>query len=501
MSSISLFDELCYHFQDTVMDANIIPLPNTSTDQASYFGIVKIGVKSCEICTLEQDFLFVIDCSGSMSDICSDGKTKMQHISYTLKNMFKYFCDKKYIHVTVSVFDNIFETIVARTRITNNNIDKLYELIDNSMQPRSTTNIENALIASNTIIKLLQDQGITSINMIFMTDGEITEGSNDFNVLENLVQTNNVKKVFIGFGTDHDDSLLQHLSKNINSSYYFIDILERAGLVYGEIINDIMFRLFSNPQITISNGFIYDYKSNEWKNTININDIVGDSNKTYHIASTVPDLCEIILTCKNIEDNANVETFCIGRLFPLCQSSYIMYIYRQRVLQLLYEVNEFNSNNKNLIRIPHFNHIPHIPHYPAKKQPNKISINDLKLKMNYLITEIKQVLNPDLKIIEYYNNLCKDLEISLKMIGTKYANMYSSARQVSQGNQRYYTVTLIPDELFYDTKCDYHLFETTPYASQSAQKIMREITGIKMPEDKMSNSDYDKLLNLMEQNM
>jgi hypothetical protein len=79
----------------------------------------------------------------------------------------------------------------------------------------------------------------------------------------------------------------------------------------------------------------------------------------------------------------------------------------------------------------------------------------------------------------FYNNLCNDLLISHKTIGTNYGEMYSSARQTSQGRQRANTVNYCPNEgdLFVHThNIDLDTFQNMAYVTPTAINIMRDIS-------------------------
>jgi len=49
-----------------------------------------------------------------------------------------------------------------------------------------------------------------------MTDGSVTEGSSDIHKLKNLINSS-IKNVFIGFGIEHDASLLAFISNKENT--------------------------------------------------------------------------------------------------------------------------------------------------------------------------------------------------------------------------------------------------------------------------------------------
>ena len=94
-----------------------------------------------------------------------------------------------------------------------------------------------------------------------MTDGEATDGSKDVAVLQTLVNTD-ITNAFIGFGVEHDASLLNSISSIGKSAYYFIDKLESAGLVYGEILHGILYKLITKSEITIETGLVYNFNTN-----------------------------------------------------------------------------------------------------------------------------------------------------------------------------------------------------------------------------------------------
>jgi hypothetical protein len=250
---------ICFETRPINCDQINVPLEN------SHFGILDFKAITSHQVSDTHEFLFVIDCSGSMSDRCSDGRTKMQHIIHTLKNMIIFFKEHPDINlfVTINAFDIENLNIVERTPITKDNILEIISKIDQVM-PRGGTNIEFALENSAQEINKFKDLYPThKISHIFMTDGEATAGSNDITKLQSCI-VGDVTNVFIGFGIDHDATLLNEISLVGNGSYYFIDKLESSGLVYGEILHSTLYKVLTDPEITIKNGLIYDFKTNNW---------------------------------------------------------------------------------------------------------------------------------------------------------------------------------------------------------------------------------------------
>ena len=404
-------------FENKLLDTKLVPILFPSKFGVFQFTTINNLINNKE----KHELWFMIDCSASMSDLCSDGKSKMQHILHTLKNMIRYFKNNSNVSITIETFNDIIHTIVERTQITNFNLNIILSKIDRII-PCHSTNIEMALLFINKKITQYDTAStLDKITNIFMTDGDTTCGNNDNNYLSQLINTN-IYNAFIGFGIDHDSILLDTISSNKNCSYYFIDKLENAGLVYGEIIHSIMYKFLTNVEITITNGLIYNFNHNLWSNSLNVNDITTESNKTFHIISNNDEICNIKLTAYNIIDKTDFTV----TLFK--EKEYIdltKYIFRQRTLELLYSVKNYLKYNT----------------------PTELLSNQFKQNLHFFIQEMKQYMSDNNLLNDIFmKNLCDDIYISHKTMNSKYANMYVSARQTSQGNERIYSVTNIPNE-------------------------------------------------------
>jgi len=502
-------------FETRNINIEQIPIP---IDDAK-FGILNFTAVTTGETVEELDFLLVVDCSGSMSDACADGRSKMQHIIHTLKNMILFFHEhpSTKINVTINAFDTIIYPIVSRTKITDENLNEIIAKVE-KIKPRGSTNIEFALRQSSEEITRLKTEFPSNIiNHIFMTDGEATDGSKDIQLLQSIINPD-ITNAFIGFGVEHDAALLNGISSVGKSAYYFIDKLESAGLVYGEILHGIVYKLLTDSEIIIENGLIYDFKTNTWVDKLKIGDIVSEANKTYNIASSNPDECKV-----NIKGT-------MGDLVILFPSTHIesadlsTQIYRQRTLQLLYEVNDFcarrrqHDNREDTHLFLHLIHNRTDAVSQALNEEKKV----LKLKMANFIEEVKKyMMDNNLENDKVLKNLCDDIYICLRTFGTKFGTMYCTARQTSQGTQRQYTVSSlgvtddntnvtirrraltpaipilqrmtnnvvdfndIPDEF------DMHIlnhtmsdFADTPYLTPQATQLMREIS-------RHSNDEYE----------
>jgi hypothetical protein len=444
LNNSDFFVEKSLQFQNENINIEQIPIPISD----ARFGILKLSAISAPMSQDVNEIVFMVDRSGSMSDVCSDGRDKMQHILHTLKNMIIYFKDNRSarVYINIFAFDDIIEEIVERTDISEENIDSIIAKI-NRISPRNSTDIEKALISIKCTIDKIQLKNPTyNISNIFMTDGEATVGNNDIMYLSGLVDRN-ITNAFIGFGVDHDAVLLKTVSNGDNSSYYFIDKLENAGLVYGEIIHGILYKVLSNVSIEASNCLVYDYKNNVWCSSLKIVDIVSESNKVYHVISTNPDDCSILVKAQ-AKQNDSIMYYGFSISSEILASDLSKYVFRQRTLQLLYKINKFiekkNYSKRDLSIFRGFEN--------TSINNNKTAImeeqNMLKTELKNFMDEMKNYMtNNNLNSDGFMKNLCDDIYISYRTFDTKFGAMYNASRQSSQGTQRIYTVSHTPDEV------------------------------------------------------
>jgi hypothetical protein len=124
----------------------------------------------------------------------------------------------------------------------------------------------------------------------------------------------------------------------------------------------------------------------------------------------------VYLQCKyGKEDNYIV----MNKLFDR-NVDYTRYIYRQKTLQLLSDLNDYS------------------------KKTSEMKIY-LKNNIRDLFSEIKKyMVDNELRDDKFLKNLCDDIYIAYRTLGTKYGSMYTYARQTSQGTQRCYTMSQTP---------------------------------------------------------
>ena len=456
----NIFEEITVQLHNKIISDPLKEINYSEWNKDYVFGIINLKVIQIPMTKKVQHFIFTIDCSGSMSQQCQDGKSKMIHITHTLENMINYFIEHQEITVYISIytFDDNVTTIFEKILINSENLDILIRKI-NLFRPFGQTNIEAALLNVDQKIKyfLNEDQNI-EISHILMTDGEPTSGEKNYKKLQKYIKKE-INTSLIGFGLHHNAYLLTSLTNDyLNANYYFIDMMEKSGLVYAEIINAIIYKLLSNVQIKIENGLIYNWKQNEWSDCYQYQNLIGETNNIIHIASNNIENCKICisgLADGGIDSDLNEyeKTICIKDSYELTDLT--RYIYRQKVLQVLYDLRKYEEyKHKNKEYNKNNVYLDSDDDDYENDRENKITIEFLedlkniqKTNMSELFKEMKKyIIENDLKDDIFMKNLCDDIYISFRTFDTRYDSMYTYSRQTSQGNQRCYNVSRLPNE-------------------------------------------------------
>ena len=443
-------------------------LPITLFEDSKYkFGLFDLQIRGeIPITKKHLHIFFTIDCTGSMQDICGDGRSKMQHILFTLENMLHILHEtaKCEISVHVQSFDTqIYPIIINIDNIKSADIEILVQQIK-KIRPRGSTNIEIALrSAANQIAeyKILHPEH--DIAHIFLTDGEITDGSKDDQVLKNLVPVN-CTNIFIGYGLHHDSFLLSGLASNKNNEYRFVDALEKAGLVYGEVIHSLLYKAIEDVTLETIDCEIYDYFTNTWTTKLEIGNLLSEQKKIYHLRSKTHTSSFIRVWGKTIVQTKQFEEF-TNEVEMQTEYSYkplkigssndesealgnnlVNFALRQRTQELLFEARKFSEQNKN--NDPFHSFL--FNNYATLESPTADDKEMKKKLKQFHLLLLDYIKTNNLENDPFLKTLCDDIYIANRTTGTPYATMFTAARQTSQGRQQTYNCSNI-DEL--EIKC------------------------------------------------
>jgi uncharacterized protein YegL len=492
---------------------------NKGPDHDSYtYGTLNISAGKASISTRPTLFRFTTDCSGSMSDVCKDGRTKMEHIRHTMVNMLHYFADNEdaTIFVQVSAFDDKIHEIIPTTEVTKANIGELVVAV-NKMRPMNSTNIELALKdAALSIHDHLDNFPDHSVSHVFMTDGDATTGNFSPDYLASLVG-DNCSNTFIAFGLQHNVAIMQALGKATqNSSNWLIDKLENAGLVYGEILNNELFKVFEEVEVTMTNGVIYDYKTGMFVDKLYIGSLVTEVKKVYHVLALDRDVEGKIMgrisAGLKYSDIADYVPDILDSDENVVPCDLTEQIFRLKTQQYLFEAKDFAVDSPFLFSrtpmprldgglkrqnaIPNFNDEEDDLNFAASKTPTPLSLKnprELDEEQAKPVQSPMQIFRKNLgdflEIMKNYMKdqgkeddpfmmgLCDDIYLTIRSLGTFRQKMCIAARETSQGRQQCYNVSDFDFDSMPMAPCAPHTMSraatNTAYQTPSAIKLMR----------------------------
>jgi hypothetical protein len=402
------------------------------------FGILQLTVASLPMTKRPQLLYIKNDMSGSMNDYCSDGRTKMQHSNHTTSNILRLASEfeEAEIWVQIDAFDDKIVRIIPAQRVTKENLSELVAQVNKTM-PRNSTNIQLALNDSKEQInKFIEEHHDFDVTQIFTTDGCATTGSQNNQVLAACVD-DSYSNIFIGFGLDHSATTMNALSSRKHSAYYFIDKIENGGLVFGEVVHGILYKVAKNITLQAADAEIYDFRTNTWASTLQIDSLTSEAKKTYHLRlkSENPYAVEVkIIGALLGEEQSELETaFCIPPLVDLegnletPEQDLSKYIFRQRTQEFLFEA----------------------------QQASQKSSYELKKSMKHFLASMKAYMKKhELTEDSTFQSLNDDLVVVIRTLGTRYQTMYSAARGNSNGREYSYNVSETPR---YEEEYDYNI--------------------------------------------
>jgi len=384
-------------------------------DEGEQFGVLSIKPEKTDRVQNTMFLLFTVDRTGSMNE-----DDKMKYVKDTFKNIIKYIANQESdIYIQVNVFNVDVDICIDVVKVSLDNMDELIQKID-AIEADGSTAIDVALESAKTTMSLYKEKNPThSVHHIFMTDGEATSGETNNGRLAAMV-SGVYPNTFIGFGYKHNSTLLRKMSETERASYDFVDNVEHTGLVYGDILHSLMYPALFDVTIRIENGSFYNWKTNSWVQEITECLLVSETEKNYHFKCENRSNVEIRIFGKSGANEPSTLIDMVEDMPPLIngETGVLMYytcdlskyVFRQAVLN---QLSIAKSNNR----------------IDARTECKK----DMADLFSKLRTYMKESDNEDDAMLK---QLCDDLSIAYKTLGTEQGRVLSCARQASQGRQQ-----------------------------------------------------------------
>lgn len=425
------------------------------------FGLLTIDFEKAEMTNTPTFILFNIDRTGSMSEPGNIGDTynKMHYVKETFKQIAQYISRKDAeIYIKVLAFHTEVETLVDCVKISPENCDKIVQKIM-SVEPNGSTAIDAALLSASVILKKYkQENEGHDVYHIFMTDGEPTTGIVSHSDLASMVDKD-FSTVFVGFGKNHNSSLLQKMSEGPLSNYEVIDNIEHTGVVYASIMHEILFTSVRNFRLTVEKGEIYDWTTNMWTNSLQEASIVSESKKIYYLKTVDREKLAVRMFGKingSVEETHLDDAFVLpdledmetGEIQHSCDEDLSKHIYRISTQEILFK-------SKTMVRV---------------------GLAQFKQSVSLLFRKMRRFMRlNDLSADPMMAQLCDDLSIVYRTAGTRHGQMFSVARSSSQGRQNSNTATMTqePDHDYNDTFVPAYDSQVPMLPRSNAMQLMR----------------------------
>lgn len=397
------------------------------------YGVLALETSESSPSSNAMLFSFMIDVSGSMSDIVSKGRSKIQLLRHTLQNMMMYFANKREnVYIEIKGFDNDIHHYVNVICVTKENVNEIISKIQN-IHPMNSTDIGLAINTMNENLDV-EHEDIDYYNKIgiLITDGEPTSGITNTSSLIEMASSKYATH-YIALGQDHNSQLMNGLGKKHPTSCdWFIDDIELTGNVYGEILFNETNRILDHCKIEVTNGKIYDFKKGCFESTLDIGHLSSESKKEFHILGENMEDISIVLSGINslTRDTYNISS---KNDIPEVENnvSLLKQYHRLCVQKFLYDVRcDLDDKNRNLtLRRDCFTIGLPMRHHTIDR--SKIDCaSDLKNNLQKFVKqhhleedEMIQGLLKDLEIVEEMNNNILD------------PFTYLNARENTQGRQ------------------------------------------------------------------
>ncbi|KAL0236889.1 hypothetical protein PCE1_000286 [Barthelona sp. PCE] len=187
-----------------------------------------------------------LDVSNSMNRPAKDGdKSALEYAKITLKHCIKYLSSKTELEIklTLTTFNQAVEKLFEAV-LTPEIVPSLIDMVD-SIVASGQTNLFEAMNAAADV----HDASRKNV-MLLLTDGAPTTGFEKFNdIMDNLdSKVSDFECNFIGFGLFAAEKLLFSLAQRLHGEFHYVNDMELAGYIYGEIFNSILNRCYEKIQ-------------------------------------------------------------------------------------------------------------------------------------------------------------------------------------------------------------------------------------------------------------
>lgn len=237
-------------------------------------------------------WIVAIDRSGSMGDLCRDGKSRLEHVLHSVNGLIGAWRENHSSlgthYLSLVAFDH--EPVTLCRGVPMDEAGKCDAIIDaalKQLKPRGSTDIgkvlsHNRKLARSFRVTAEANEASCRIHDILLTDGEPTMGILHADQLAAAQKRqDDTRYVRIGFGRSHNSHVLSCLSRGPGSMHYFVDTLEKSGMILGEVAHRLTHEIVPDLGISLPSGAIFDPEALRWGSSLQTGMLSKGETRTY----------------------------------------------------------------------------------------------------------------------------------------------------------------------------------------------------------------------------
>jgi len=337
--------------------------------------------------------IVLLDTSGSM-----DENKKLENVKKSLNFLLKFL--QKTDYLSLVTFNFTSEIVIDNMKVTSEYIETFKYAID-TLHAEGGTNLSSGLLNVKSILERADHTQVSKTGLIILTDGQVNEGVIKAEELMRIIYlikeiNPNISITTIGYGEDHNASLLNNIATNGGGSYSVVKNIGEVASVFGDILGGLMTTVAQNVKIEYPSSWncinMYSKQVQNSSTNLFIGDICAESETILLFENT--DATNIKISGVSTSDYSNIsKEIRWDTNISTYKEPYHMAYIRNTVAYILKNMKNMSSDliNSTLASIKEYLNQPIIQFHPLTRMlqneidniENQIRVpTDLNLTMN-----------------------------------------------------------------------------------------------------------------------
>ncbi len=196
-------------------------------------------------------FIMLIDNSGSMQE-----EDKLRNVKKCIQSMM--LCLQPTDYFSIVTFESHSKIHCDHMAATDSNKSYVHTILQD-IHPEDMTNLSAGI--GN--VKQILDHSPEKTGLLILTDGHVNKGVTQSHSLLELIQNlqtycPSLAIHCIGYGTEHNSSLLNNISMETNGSYNIVNNIEDVATAFGDTIGGLMSCVAQNVEFVVSHQVVVE---------------------------------------------------------------------------------------------------------------------------------------------------------------------------------------------------------------------------------------------------